>query len=125
MNQGSDDCVMIRSKDGLWEDFACTSRLKVTIDNRENSLTKYLSQFVKNLQRDQYLVMTRLAHVTIPLAVTVILALNSVAKLMTCHSVHRQSGNGIPERLLDDSTAQIDFCQRMTSMQLTKKLVVG
>ena len=29
LNQGSDDCVMIRSKDGLWEDFACTSRLKV------------------------------------------------------------------------------------------------
>ena len=28
-NEGSDDCVMIRSKDGLWEDFACTSRLKV------------------------------------------------------------------------------------------------
>ena len=29
LNEGSDDCVMIRSKDGLWEDFACTSRLKV------------------------------------------------------------------------------------------------
>lgn len=28
-NQGADDCVMMRSDNGQWEDFECTTRLKV------------------------------------------------------------------------------------------------
>ena len=29
VNQGSDDCVMMRTDTGEWEDFECTTRLKV------------------------------------------------------------------------------------------------
>ena len=41
-NQGSDDCVMMRTKDGLWEDFACTSRLKVRLSGLFCSLESRL-----------------------------------------------------------------------------------
>ena len=44
-----------------------------------------------------------LARVTIHHAVTVILVLNLVEKLMTHLSVPRQNGNGTREHLLEDS----------------------
>jgi len=36
-NQGSDDCVMLRTLDGKWEDFACTARLKGICEKRAKS----------------------------------------------------------------------------------------
>ena len=63
----------------------------------------YFSQYVKNLKRGHLLVMIVLARVTIHHAVTVILVLNLVEKLMTHLSVPRQNGNGTREHLLEDS----------------------